>query len=85
MHFLCASCIKQYVQPSYGCRGTPVVARMCLYCTKKIFLYIKCNYKNVLEQERKTFKKRPKSRDAAVKRTDTRGVGIRPELIIHLK
>ena len=27
--FVCASsCIKHYVQPSYGCRGTPVVARM---------------------------------------------------------
>ena len=35
---MCASsCIKQYVQPSYGCRGMPVVAGMCLYCVKKLF------------------------------------------------
>ena len=26
---MCASsCIKQYVQPSYGCRGMPVVAQV---------------------------------------------------------
>ena len=31
-------CIKRYVQPSYGCRGTPVVARMCVYTVRKIFL-----------------------------------------------
>ena len=47
--FFCASCIKQYVQPSYGSRGTPVFARMCLYCAKKYF------YTKVLEQERKNF------------------------------
>ena len=35
MRFLCASCIKQYVQPSYGCRGTPVVACMCVYTARK--------------------------------------------------
>ena len=31
--FVCASsCIKQYVQPSYGCRGMPVVAEpFCYY------------------------------------------------------
>ena len=35
---MCASsCIKQYVQPSYGCRGMPVVAGMCLYCVKQNF------------------------------------------------
>ena len=34
--FVCASsCIKHYVQPSYGCRGTPVVARMCVYTARK--------------------------------------------------
>ena len=33
--FVCASCIKQYVQPSYGSRGTPVVARMCVYTARK--------------------------------------------------
>ena len=37
--FVCASsCIKQYVQPSYGCRGTPVVARMCVYTVRKKYL-----------------------------------------------
>ena len=39
--FVCASsCIKQYVQPSYGCRGMPVVARMCVYTGGKIYLII---------------------------------------------
>ena len=34
--FVCASsCIKQYVQPSYGCRGKPVVAGMCVYTARK--------------------------------------------------
>ena len=23
--------VKHYVQPSYGCHGTPVVTRMCVY------------------------------------------------------
>ena len=32
--FVCA-CIKHYVQPSYGCRRTPVVARMCVYTARK--------------------------------------------------
>ena len=33
---VCAcSCIKQYVQPSCGCRGTPVVAGMCVYTARK--------------------------------------------------
>ena len=72
--FVCASsCIKQYVQPSYGCSGTPVVARMCVYTAQKNYNVIT---KKVLEQERKTFKKLTNSRDAAEKRTDTRGVGI---------
>ena len=35
--FVCASsCIKHYVQLSYGCRGTPVVAGMCVYTAGKI-------------------------------------------------
>ena len=52
--FVCASsCIKEYVQSSYGCRGTPVVARMCVYTAQKIF-----NTKNVIT----------KSRDAAAKK-----------------
>ena len=65
--FVCASCIKEYVQPSCGCRGTPVVARMCVYTARKNYLIHKINYKKVLEQERKTFKKLTKSRDAAAK------------------
>ena len=115
--FVCASsCIKHYVQPSYGCCGKPVVAGMCVYTARKnyvihtVFLSgfgprggktaicnlvgghgslnmhstasskggeseprggkcsprpppernpdIKCNYKKVLEQERKTLKKK---------------------------
>ena len=45
--FVCASsCIKQYVQPSYGCRGMPVVAGMCLNCVKKLF-----NTKNVIKKK----------------------------------
>ena len=31
-----SSCIKHYVQASYGCHGKPVVARMCLYCVKNV-------------------------------------------------
>ena len=49
----------------------PWVARSCPYVHvfilhEKIISYIKCNYKKVLKQERKTFL--PKSRDAAVKK-----------------
>ena len=45
--FVCASsCIKQYVQPSYGCRGTPVVARMCVYTARKNYLI----HKNYLQK-----------------------------------
>ena len=66
--FVCASsCIKQYVQPSCGCRGTPVVAGMCVYTARKYYLIHKTNYKKVLEQERKTFLKMNQSRDAAAK------------------
>ena len=37
---------KTFVQPSYGCCGTPVVARMCVYTAGKIFnIYIKFYYK----------------------------------------
>ena len=31
------SCIKHYVQPSYGCCGTPVVPSMFVYTEGKIF------------------------------------------------
>ena len=34
-----SSCIKHYVKPSYGSRGTPIVARMCLYCKKRTDIY----------------------------------------------
>ena len=38
---MCASsCIKQYVQPSYGCRGMPVVAGM-LILREKIISYLR--------------------------------------------
>ena len=49
--FILREKIILYVQPSYGCRGMPVVAGMCLYCVKKLFI----TFKKVLEQERKTF------------------------------
>ena len=47
---MCFCVYKHYVQPSYGCRGTRIVAGMCIiiYCAKIL---------KVLEQERKTFKK----------------------------
>ena len=39
--FICASsCIKHYVQPSYGCRGMPVVARMCVYTARKFKVWM---------------------------------------------
>ena len=52
--FVCASsCIKHYVQPfkrfQWDADSRPYV---CLYCAKNY----KINYKNVLEQERKTTK-----------------------------
>ena len=38
--FVCASsCIKHYVQPSYGCCGTPVVVRMCVYTVRKKYFF----------------------------------------------
>ena len=52
---MCFFMYKKYVQPSYGCRGKPVFAGMCVYTAEKIIEYIKCNYKKLLEQERKTF------------------------------
>ena len=36
--FILREKIILYVQPSYGCRGMPVVAGMCLYCVKKLFI-----------------------------------------------
>ena len=36
---MCASsCIKHDVQPSYGCREMPVVARMCVYTVRNNYL-----------------------------------------------
>ena len=68
---MCASsCIKQYVQPSYGCRGMPVVAGSYVFILcEKIISYLKCNFKKVLEQERKNFfLNEQKSRAAAAKK-----------------
>ena len=45
---------------------------VCLYCAN--FFYI--NYKKYRNKNEKHFKKLTKSRDAAAKRADTRGVGI---------
>ena len=70
--FVCASsCIKHYVQPSYGCRGTaaPVVARMCVYTARKndlIHNLITKKYWN------KNEKKEQKIGMLLQKRTDTR-------------
>ena len=36
--FILREKIILYVQPSYGCRGMPVVAGMCLYCVKNFFI-----------------------------------------------
>ena len=36
--FVCASSCIKHVQPSYGCRVTPVVARMCVYTGGKNYL-----------------------------------------------
>ena len=61
---MCAcSSIKQYVQPSYGCRGTPVVAGM--FILRNFFYLIHNVIKKILEQERNFFSQ---SRDAAVKK-----------------
>ena len=63
------------LRPSYGCRGTPTVARMCVYTARKND-YI--NYKKYENKNEKhiIIKKITKSKDAAAKRRDTRGVGI---------
>ena len=64
--FVCASsCIKHYVQPSYGCRGT----RVCVFILRKknnlIHNLITKKYWNKNEN---ILKKRTKSRDAAAKK-----------------
>ena len=59
--------------PSYGCRGTPVVTHMCLYCAKKLLHKLPkstgTRTKNILKKEQKVGM-------LLQKRTDTRGVGI---------
>ena len=68
--FVCASsCIKHYVQPSYGCRGTPVIARMCVYTAGKIFLIHNLITKSTGTRMKNIKKKRTKSRDAAAKKS----------------
>ena len=65
---MCASsCIKQYVQPSYGCRGMPVVAGM-LYCVKKLFNTYNVILKSTGTRTKNIFKNEQKSRDAAAKK-----------------
>ena len=58
----------------------PWDARSCRYVfilREKFFLYLKCNLKKVLEQERKPLKKMNKKVGMLLqKNTDTRGVGI---------
>ena len=78
--FVCASSyIKQYVQPSYGFRGTPVVTRTCVYTARKNYLIHKMSLqkstgtrtKNILKNEQKVGM-------LLQKRTDTR-VGLKNE------
>ena len=77
--FVCASsCIKHYVQPSYGYHRTPIVTHMyvCLYCAEKN-LYIKFNYKKSTGTRTKNiFLNEQKVGMLLQKRTDTKGVGI---------
>ena len=85
--FVCASsCIKQYVQPSYGCHGMRIVARMCIYTAQTFFKYIKFNYKKYWNKNEKHFKNEQKVGMLLQKRTDTRGVGIssmRKSIYLH--
>ena len=75
--FVCASCIKQYVQPPYGCRGTPVVARMCVYTApKKSFNTLNLITKSTGTRTKNIFKNDQRVGMLLQKRTDTRGVGI---------
>ena len=64
---------KHYVQPSYGCRGTRVVARVCVYTARKNYLI-----HNLITKKywNKNEKHEQKVGMLLQKRTDTRGVGI---------
>ena len=57
----------------WDARSRPYV---CLYCVEKLFNTYNLITKKYWNKNEKHFKKCTKSRDAAVKRTDTRGVGI---------
>ena len=75
--FVCASsCIKHYVQLSYGCRGTPVVALMCVKLSQKIILYNSISYKKYWNNNEKHFKNEQKVGMLLQNRTDTSAVGI---------
>ena len=54
--------------PSYGCRGKPVVARMCVYTAQKNYLIQNLITKSTVNEQ--------KIGMLLQKRTDTRGVGI---------
>ena len=57
--------------PSYGCRGTPVVARMCVYTARKNY-YINYN-KGTGTRTKNLFTKKEGSRNEAAKNdTDKR-------------
>ena len=73
--FVCASLCIKHVQPSYGCRGTPVVARMCLYYGKNYLIHNLITEKYWNKNE-KLFFNEQKVGMLLQKRTDTRGVGI---------
>ena len=67
--FVCASsCIKHYVQPSYSCRGTPVIARMCVYTAGENYLIHKIELQKSTGTRSKQNFFMNKSRDTAVKK-----------------
>ena len=76
--FVCASsCIKHYVHHSYGYRGTPIVAHMCVYTERKNYLIHKIyTQKKYWNNKEKHLKYEQKVGMLLQKRTDTRGVGI---------
>ena len=66
---MCASsCIKHYVQPSYDSRGTPVVARTCVYTARKNYLRHNLITKKCWNKNENFFKR--------MLLKNTRGVGI---------
>ena len=53
---VCASSCIKHVQPSYGCLGMPIVARMCLYCGKNYLIHNLITEKYWNKNEKHIFK-----------------------------